>query len=208
MTSQAVLDLTGALCPSCGRYAFGKKARDTYKQAGREAYTMKGARQELADKGLLPNSCVKSWTNCDRYLADQSTKCRQEKTTFQPLAEQWIAEHGAAPSPMPTAGPNGWTYPASWAAFKDYGIDVSTGGSMRDRALLDARVGQTGGAASKARNILRNVGPLLAPPTAPDEPMTSDMKVAIGLGIGVLLLVGGVWWAKSKKTKRAKKDED
>jgi hypothetical protein len=190
----------GYLCQSCGKYKWAKAAQDKWKQSSRSAYTSKKARQELADKGILPKSCVVSWKNCQRYLDDLSTKCTTERAAFKVDAENWLAEHGSVPEPIPTAGPDGWVYPASWKSVPG---TADGSGVTSDGRELPTSIRERGRAMREER----------ASTAVEESGTTSTTKVAIGLGIGALLLVGGLWWASRKKAersqaRRSRRDED
>jgi hypothetical protein len=161
------------MSPACGKYRFATAAQDKWKQAGREAYTMEHARRELADKGLLPRSCVVSWKNCGRYLDTTRSACNTERENFLIEVQQYMASGVAMPQPVPTPTVDGWAYPPAWGKFR------SAPGSTE-------RPSVGGGSEERLDTSITNV------------PETSTRTVAIGLGIGVGLLVLGLWLSSRK----------
>lgn len=170
---ERALEWAGYLSPCCGQYKFVKAAIEKWKQPGREAYTMEHARRELANKGMLPNSCVVSWKNCDRWAQDKDSKCRTERDLNAVDTAQYVADGYKMPTPLPTPSVDGWVYPKSWQPYLGAPGQVArpdVGGSDAER--ID--------------------------PNITNVPETSTRSVAIGLGLGLGLLAIGIWLASRK----------
>lgn len=170
---QRAMEWAGYMSPCCGKYNFTKAAIAKWKRADREAYLQKHARQELSDKGMLPNSCVVSWTNCGKYKQAMDTQCRTEKESNLIETQQYVAAGRKRPEPAPTPSKTGWVYPASWNSL------IAAPGTV-DRPDVG------GGDEPRIDQDIATV------------PETSTGTVAAGIGVGVVLLIAGIWLFSSK----------
>lgn len=130
-------------------------------------------RKEYAKAGGLPDECVDSWKACRAHRDEMKSKCEEERKTFMIDTAQYIASGLRMPTPVPTLSKAGWVYPASWKPYLG-----APGAVTRPNV----------GGANEARidTSITNV------------PTTSNRTIAIGLGVGLGLVVIGFWLAGRK----------